>query len=259
MSSSAASSFSFVPEMLQHSIVLGGHLKARIQTALQLAVNNTNSEHHTGRCALMLVLLIFSLKDWDIVPQFYTNAGKWPDFAIERFYYQPGSLREVLFIANVFLELKKKDSPDDPIEQLRKSILMEHGVYCRSKGVLIGVKGVKWRFMEYHFVKVPNQEEPELLLRDFHDFTKGPEREDGRPTPSRDYAVGDYMDFELEREGKDIIQALLWVAKGKHNRDLMFLKHHASALPQSFTRSTLENGIIVEPDHEEDHKLGSEF
>lgn len=245
--------------MLQHSISMDDHLKAKVQTALQMAAENTNSEHHAGRCALILALLIFSLVDWNIVPQFYTHTGKWPDFAFERFHYRPGNWREALFVANVFLEFKTENSRDDPIEQLRQSILMQHGAVYRSKGVLIGVKGVKWRFVEYHFVEIPNQEKPALLLRDFHDFTQGPERDIGRPTPSRNYAVGDYMDFKSENEGKDIIQALLWVAKGKQSRNLMFLEDHASTLPKSFTRSTLDNGIIVEWVKEDPYKLGSDF
>jgi hypothetical protein len=259
MSSSATSSFSFVPEMLQHSMVIDDHLKAKIQTAFHLAVKYTNSEHHTARCALMLALLIFSTEDWTIVPQFYTNTGKWPDFVFERFYYRPGHWREALFTANVFLEFKVEISRTDPIEQLKESILNQHGPMHRSKGVLIGVKGVQWRFVEYQFVQVPNQKEPLLLLIDFHDFTRGPARVEGRPTPSRDYAQGEYMDFRLETEGKDILKALLWVMKGKHNRDLTFLRHHATALPQSFTHSTLGGSIVVEARDENLYKLSPEF
>lgn len=67
------------------------------------------------------------------------------------------------------------------------------------------------------------------------------------------------MSFKSETEGKDIIQALLWISKGKETRYLFFQKHHASVLPKSFTRSTLENGIIVEPDAENPYKLYEEF
>jgi hypothetical protein len=230
-------------------------LQAKVQTALQLAVEYTNSEHHAGRCALMLALLIFSLDEWNIVPQFYTHTRKWPDFAFERFYYRPGKWREVLFIANVFMEFKINDSPDDPIEQLKKAIIMQYGTFSRSKGVLIGVKGVKWRFVDYHFVTVPNQREPQLLTKD---FTDGPMGETVRPTPSRKYNEGEYMDLKSEKEGKDVIQALLWIAKGKQGRDLSFMKRHTSALPQSFTRSTLDNGILVDTEQDQ-HILGSEF
>lgn len=259
MSSSAASSFSYVPEMLQNSVVFSSHLKARLKTALRLAVDDTSTEHHTARCAILLVSLIFSSLHWNMVPQYYTRAGKWPDFAFERFYYRPGNWREVLFVANVFMEFKPEHSRDDPIEQLRQSIEHEYGQYYRSKGLLIGVKGVKWRFVEYHFVKVPNQLEAVLLLRDFYDFTEGPAQPLDRPTASRIYAKGDYMSFESETEGKDIIRALLWISKGKRSRDLFFQKHHASVLPQSFSHSTLINGTIVEPDAENPYRLGDEF
>lgn len=259
MSSSADSSFSYVPEILQHSVVFDSHLKARLQTALKLAVDHTNTEHHTARCAILLVSLIFASLHWNMVPQFYTHTGKWPDFAFERFYYRPGHWREALFIANVFMEFKPEDSPDDPIEQLKQSVLQQYGVLYRSKGLLIGVKGVKWRFVEYHFVQVPNQSEPVLLLRDFYDFTMGPAQNPDRPTASRIYAEGDYMTFESETEGKDIIRALLWISKGKGSRDLFFQKRNASVLPESFTHSTLVNGIIVEPDADNAHQLGEEF
>jgi hypothetical protein len=157
------------------------------------------------------------------------------------------------------MEFKTKDSKVDPIEQWRKSVLMQYGAFHKSKGVLIGVKGVQWRYVEYHFVMLPLQKKPELLLRDFHDFTKGPERVSGRPIPSKEYAAGDYMDFEIEEEGKDILRAMIWVAKGKHDRDLKFLSDQATSLPQSFTQSTVNNGVIVESYDEDAYKLGSDF
>ena len=67
------------------------------------------------------------------------------------------------------------------------------------------------------------------------------------------------MTFESETEGKDIIRALLWISKGKGSRDLFFQKRNASVLPESFTHSTLVNGIIVEPDADNAHQLGEEF
>jgi hypothetical protein len=208
---------------------------------------------------LILANHIFSAKVWNNVPQFYTYAGKWPDLVFERFYHRPGQYREAAFVAQVFLEFKTKTSPDDPIEQLKNSVLQEYGILCSSKGFLIGIKGVHWRIVEYHFVVVPNKATPELLLVDFHDFTRGPARENGRPVPSREHTVGEYMDFNKQSEGKDIIEALLWISKGKKGRDLTFTRKHASTLPESFTRSTLDMGLIVETDADNPHKLGNEY
>ena len=259
MSSSRDSSLSFLPEYLQQSLVFDDPVKARLHTALQLAADPTNTEHHTARCVILLVSLIFQSLHWNMVPQFYTDAGKLPDLVIERFHLRPEKHREALFIGNVFMEFKRRGSPDDPIKQLEKAIQLQHGQTYRSKGLLIGVKGVEWRFVEYNFVTVPHRTGPALLLRDFYDFTKGPAQNADRPTASRIYAQGDYMNLESKKEGEDVIRALLWISKGKDSRDLSFLVHHSSVLPQSFTHSSFVNGIVGEPDADNPHQLGNQF
>jgi hypothetical protein len=78
------------------------------------------------------------------------------------------------------------------------------------------------------------------------------------------------MDFGSESEGKDILEALLWVQKGKFQRDLRFLKHHATDITNSATHSTLDSGNVWDIDNDEnqsetknqsetEYKLGTEF
>lgn len=102
---------------------------------------------------------------------------------------------------------------------------------------LIGVRGLKWRFVDYHFVRVPHTKEAILLTKDFYDTNKDPGETD-RPKVSKTYEEGDYMDFRSDDEGKDIIRTLHWLAKNEKGRDLTF-RHHANSLPNSITCSTM--------------------
>lgn len=222
---SPASILSNVPALIQNSIELTYPFEFKLQAALNLALLNNHSEHHTARCAIMILLLFCSLEDWNIVPQFFTNEGKWPDLALEHFRYRPGKRREIVFVSHIFVEFKKVNSPDDPIAQMKEAIISQHGPAFNTKGILIGVKGIKWRFVDYHFVNVPNQRAPELLTQD---FAAGPSNTDPRPIYTRTYREGDYMDFASEDGAKDIISTLLYISKGKRGRDLSFMRRHTS-------------------------------
>lgn len=253
--SSPASTFSNVPALIQNSIELTHTLGIRLQAALKLAQLNKNSEHHTARCAIMILLLFCSMEEWNIVPQFFTNTGKWPDLALEHFIHRPGKKREIVFVSNIFVEFKRGNSPDDPIAQMKKAIISQHGPAFNRKGILIGVRGVQWRFVDYHFVVVPDQRAPQLLTVD---FAAGPSNTDPRPIYTRTYQEGEYMDFATKDGAKDIISTLLYISKGKRARDLSFKMKHTSPLEQSISLSTLGNNDIVE-DEKEEYLLSSEF
>jgi hypothetical protein len=131
---------------------------------------------------------------------------------------------------------------------------MQHGILHYSRGMLVGIVGLKWRFQEYHLVKLPNQDQPHLLTMDFHEYPPESPRDYSRPKPSREYAHGDYMDFKNEEEARDIINILIWRSEREQTRDLCFLKRNAEHLPKSLTHSTLAMGIITDEDknNEED-------
>ena len=238
MSSSPASSLSFLPAMVSNSISLDKENEEKILTASGLVKGGTHSEHHTMRLVFILFNILFPTKEWNFVPQFYTHMGKWPDLVLERFYYRPDNKRKSVFVSKIFLECKTEKSSDDPIQQLKEAIPLEYGVWHSSRGVLIGVKGLHWRFVDYQFVGLPGQTHPELFFKDFYDTSNDPGNL-GRPKPSKVYKEGDYMDLQSEAEAKDIISALLWLVKGKPGRDLTFMDNRAKPIPKSITCSTL--------------------
>lgn len=56
------------------------------------------SEHHIVRYVLLIILRTLSTLDWNIVPQLYTHAGKWPDIVLETLEMQLEKKRILLFI-----------------------------------------------------------------------------------------------------------------------------------------------------------------
>lgn len=238
MSISSGSPLSILPAMISHSLHLDVQETEKIFIAFGMIQHGTSSEHHTMRLVFILFLLMFPTKEWNFVPQFYTHEGKWPDLVLERFYYRPNNHRKRVFVSKIYLECKREESSDDPIQQLKDAIPLEHGAHYSSRGVLIGVKGLTWRIVDYQFVDIPGDPKPSLLFKDFYDTNNDPGEMD-RPNPSKVYKEGDYMDMRLEDEGKDVISALLWLVKGKSGRDLTFMDNRAKPISKSITCSTL--------------------
>lgn len=80
-----------------------------------------------------------------------------------------------------------------------------------------------------------------MLLLVYHpQYTRSPDR----PTPSKRYGNGDYMDIREPPEAKDILNILLWRAERNETRDLTIHTQGADKLPKSMTNSTLTNGIL---------------
>ena len=116
---------------------------------------------------------------------------------------------------------------------------MEYGSRFYSRGLLIGVVGFRWRFVEYHLVLVPEKKTPDLLQKDFHTYDEDLPTDDTRPQPTRKYDQGGYMDLTIKEEARDILNILIWRSRGAKTRDLSKLRHHTYHIPASLTRSTM--------------------
>lgn len=204
---------------------------------------------------MILLQIIFSAEKFNILPQLYTWSGRYPDIVLETFFDRPGSTRKLGFVFSDFIEAKSAESKDDPIKQLTLAISEEHGAMRHSKGLLIGVVGLTWRFVEYHWVSVPGSDMPRLLLEDFHTPSPGSPKGLRRPQRSREYKEGCYMDLTIEEEARDILNILIWRSGDGETRDLSYKRHHAEAIPKSLTRSTLSMGDLTEEDIPDFEKL----
>jgi hypothetical protein len=247
-------SFDVVGDTIRTSIQLSAIMIRKLSAALMYASQCDKYEHHTVRYVMMILSIIFYDDHFNILPQLRTWVGCYPDIGVETFHHRPGQWRETVFTCSDLYEVKPASSGVDPFIQLHKGVPMQHGVLHYSRGMLVGIVGLRWRFQEYHLVKLPNQDQPHLLTMDFHEYHPDYPRDNSRPKPSKVYAPGDYMDFNNEEETRDIINILIWRSQKKKTRDLCFLKRNAGPLPKSFTHSTLNMGIITDEDknNEED-------
>lgn len=252
VSQTTDSDMSYMPAYMHESLHLDERQTTRIFTAFEHAVKGTNTEHHVARAVLLLIDLFFQKTIWNMVPQYYTNSGHWPDLVLEIFQERSESVRNNFFLTAVIIEFKRAGSNDDPIQQMKDSILFEYGPLHSTRGILIGVKGLQFRIVEYHLIGIPYQGTDELVslvvTKDFYDHD-GPPVEDGRPKALKTYLEGTYMDFAKKDEGCDILNALTWIAKGKKTRDLTYMKPGSKTLPNSISHATVDiemSGEIVE-------------
>jgi len=196
------------------------------------------SEHHVARYVMLIILKVFEILDWNIVPQFYTHAGMWPDLVLESFQLQPEKSRKRVFVPRVYIELKQKSNPKDPIKQLLDSMEHNGSRFLSSKGYLIGITGTDWTIMEFQRVIPQNAVNAQTLLHNFYENPYSmPTGE--RPTPSRSYTGKDAINISNKEGFDDMLKALRWIAKNEESRDFVPYKGRVERLPESLTVPTL--------------------
>lgn len=89
----------------------------RLTTSVRMVDHMHPLEHNVSRYAILLFTKFFSLRIWNLVPQFYTYAGKWPDLVLETFLHRPGQTRDGIFVPQVFVEFKSAINTEDAIKQ----------------------------------------------------------------------------------------------------------------------------------------------
>ena len=246
------------------SPVAGSHdrVSLRIKTALKWVDQITNSEHHTARLAIIIINCYFSMDLWNIVPQYYTQARKWPDLVLEKFYNRPGKKREHTFVPVVFLEFKAPNNPDDPSKQLAVAIENEHGELFNSKGYLIGIKGTQWTIQDYHFVspgETKNTNDIICVKLDFFDTSSEKVQHGERPKLESDPGKLTILDIKKEQDCSSLFKALEWIGKEGEPRDLTPLSHHNKSITSSFTRSTINSNNSNDEDDEQHPEILAEL
>ena len=201
------------------------------------------SEHHVARYVLLIILKVFRMQDWNIVPQFYTIAGKWPDIVLESFERRPEKEGNLVFVPRVFIEVKHKNKADDTIEQLLKSIVYNQSPILSSKGYLIGITGTKWTIMDFQLVIPDAAKKPKTVLHNFYEnpYNMGT---GGRPEPSKTYSGREAIDISTEEGFKDMAKPLRWIAEKTESRDFADHMPHVQRLPKSLTTSTLGEVVM---------------
>lgn len=187
---------------------------------------------------MFIILKVFKILEWNIVPQFYTHAGMWPDLVLESFELEPGKKRKRVFVPRVYIELKQQSNKNDTIEQLLKSIRHSDSPLLSSKGYLIGVTGTDWTIMEFQRVIPDNADNPQTLTYNFYE-NPADMYTIGRPTPSRSYTGKDPINISDKKGFDDMLKALRWIAENKKSRDFVPYKKHVKRLPESITVPTL--------------------
>jgi hypothetical protein len=224
---------------------------ARLWESWTNPTEHMSSEHHVARYVMFIILRVFNLQDWNIVPQFYTHAGKWPDLVLESFQFEPKKVRGREFIPRAFIELKQKSNPEDPIQQLLNSIEHEWSRFLSSKGYLIGIKGTDWTIMEFQRVIPDAADKPITLLHNFYENPYSMPTE-GRPIPSRSYTKTDTINISNKQGFDDMLKALRYIAEYEKSRDFAEYKQHVKRLPVSLTVPTLPGH-----EHSEDEDLSA--
>lgn len=230
----------------------------RLTTSVRMADHLDNLEHNVARYAILLFIKFFSLEIWNMVPQYYTYAGKWPDLILEIFVRRPGRRRGYIFVPRVFVEFKAAINEQDAIKQLIASISEEYGPRLKSKGFLIGVKGTQWTILDYHIVLTQGNTYPECFILNFYNNMGANGVQAGLPRPLRQYENYDFMDLRSPDDTTDLCQALRWIGENNESRDLTFTRHHARPLPVSLTVSTLRS-LSAQNEDQYIVELGEEF
>lgn len=215
---------------------------ARLLSAFQHYQNDSGSEHHVARFAILLLMKIFDMEQWNLVPQPYTLYKRWPDLVMEEFTVRPGKNRKNVFVAKIYIEFKTEVNPKDPLAQVLEAIQCQTGRRWPSKGIVIAIKGSQWIIHDYQIVQQPVENCPGVYKKvlthlDFYD-----ERIiglQGRTPPSKAYYDNLAMDITKKAEYQDLIEALTHIAIGGPARDLTPLLYHATGIPNSITTSTI--------------------
>jgi len=198
------------------------------------------SEHHVTRYVLLL-LRYFNLLTgiWNLVPQYLTHSGLWPDLVLETFHLDPEKNRKALFISRVYIEIKVGDSQKNAIEQLLDSIRLPMSTILSSKGYLIGIEGLYWTIMEFQFAYPTNanteEDIPEIILHNFYENPYNMYRGE-RPAPSKPYSGQDSM--HVREDVEDMMNALKWISTHHESRDFVAHRIDLTRIPVSHTAST---------------------
>lgn len=202
-------------------------------------VGGGRSEHHVTRYVL-LVLQYFKLLTgiWNLVPQYLTHTGLWPDLVLETFHLDPEETRKALFISRVYIEIKVENSEKNAIKQLLDSIRHHTSTELSSRGYLIGIEGLCWTIMEFQSACPKNaqtEDEREIVL---HNFYENPYNmhSGGRPVPSKTYS-GQYT-MHIQEDLEDLMEALKWIATHHESRDFVAHRGDLNRIPVSHTAST---------------------
>lgn len=110
------------------------------------------TEDYVARYANNFIRQIFTVRDWSIVPQYFSQSGKFPDLVLET--WTKNKDGKTVFVPKIFIEFKSTvgDPISKALEQAQEAVAKEYGSHYRNRGYLIVVTGYKWLFMEYQFV-----------------------------------------------------------------------------------------------------------
>lgn len=214
------------------------------------------SEDYVGRYVNNFLRQIFTVRDWSIVPQYFSRSGDFPDLVLETWTEKIDGT--TVFVPKIFIELKSStgDTIIKAMEQLKMAVAQEFGKNYRNKGYLIVVRGDEWLFMEYQFVlDTPQHNTRTRLSRDVVlqtwplDFPglSHPEGKPRRPTQLPPDARFDGYGHELSVKNKNefnyIKNLLFWLSytKGKCSRDL-HKEQGLENLPSEISESVLASG-----------------
>lgn len=141
-----------------------------ILSAIRMCHHPEAKEHHTAEYVMPLLITAFPCGPWSILPQFYTEAGKFPDIAIRKF---TGEIGERAMVSKAFIEFKGpyNSSVFAAFDQVKLAITRQHLSYFgfAKKGLLISVAGTKWLFAEYNFIEVTEDHKRDVKgIRKYH-------------------------------------------------------------------------------------------
>lgn len=189
---------------------------------------------------------------------FEIGRAWYPTWCLSKLVVTKGDTENLVFAPRVFVEFKSLLSKKDAIAQLMESICKEYGHSMRSRGFLIGIEGMKWTIIEYHFIRIrPGHNATECFAISY--FHTGRKKHfhpvAGRPSPHEDYDTENPLDITRSKYGyDDLMDALEWIG-GKKGRARELLDHarleyeNARHLSWRLTSSTFE---VVKIEEEED-------
>ncbi|KXS93446.1 hypothetical protein AC578_2253 [Pseudocercospora eumusae] len=191
------------------------------------------TEDYVARYANNFIRQIFTVRNWSIVPQYFSQSGKFPDLVLET--WTKNKDGKTVFVPKIFIEFKSTvgDTVSKALKQAQDAVAKEYGGHYRNKGYLIVVAGYKWLFMEYQFVlDTPSHDtrgraSKEVVLQTWPlDFPGFPEVK-GKPSrpielPTQPQLNGDGFELNVNKpvEFDYIKDLLVWLSetKGKLSR-----------------------------------------
>ncbi|KXT01949.1 hypothetical protein AC579_9424 [Pseudocercospora musae] len=98
------------------------------------------TEDYVGRYVNNFVRQIFTVRDWSIVPQYFSKSGDFPDLVLETWTEKKHGT--TVFVPKIFIELKSStgDTILTALGQLKTAVAQEFGKNYRNKGYLIVVR-----------------------------------------------------------------------------------------------------------------------